>query len=352
MEKHPPQEPAVATVDTPTAGVSRKTVVRRWLILAAAFALLFWACGAVHDFFEKLDGGPVRSAADYRTQEIRTREAGRTAVAGLRPGVGRPGWTQEERSTSCVDDLGADDNGVTRGRPKYEKSLEYARKADYLADLSRLRASWQQHGWKVRNTPDPASSQDTDDRSEPRWPGIRTVADHGIALFMGTDSYTKRPILSADGGCIRYRTEQGVAAREKSGAAASRSPAREGTVTYDDNVRVSIGPVRPVTLPAGTTGDGAPATRAYQVPVIVTNASGAPVELRDGMGSYLHANPGVNWLPDFPAELRSGRPAVVGEGGSTRLEFAFTAEKKPSRLDIKYSPGEFHRSYPWSLSVP
>ncbi|MFI0738371.1 hypothetical protein ACH4PU_09785 [Streptomyces sp. NPDC021100] len=350
MEKHPPQEPTVATVDTPIAGVSHKAVVRRWLVLAAAAALLFWACTAVSDFFENLDGGPVRTAADYRTQDIRTREAGKAAVAGLRPGDGdASGRMSKESSTSCVDDLGADGDGVTRDQPHYTWSLDYARKADYLADLDRLRTSWRRHGWKVEEVPDPEDA----DRPTPRWPEIRTVADHGITLSMGTNRYTNKPVLSADGGCVRYRTDQGVAARETSGAAGGRTPAREGTVTYDDGVRVSIGPVRPVTLPAGTTDDGTPVTHAYQVPVIVTNGSGAPVELRSyDIGSHRNANPGVKWLNGFPAELHSGQREEVGEGESTRLEFMFTAEKKPSHLEFLYHPGELHRPCPWALSVP
>ncbi|MBC2878150.1 MULTISPECIES: hypothetical protein [Streptomyces] len=350
MEKHPPQEPAVATVDTPTAEVSRRTVVRRWLVLAAAAALLFWACTAVSGFFENLNGGPVRTAADYRTQDIRTREAGKAAVAGLRPGdADAPGRMSKESSTSCVDDLGADGDGVTRDQPRYAWSLDYTRKADYLAGLDRLRTSWRRHGWKVEEVPDPGDA----DRPTPRWPEIRTVADHGITLSMGTNWYTNKPVLSADGGCVRYRTDQGVTARKTSGAADGRTPAREGTVTYDDGVRVSIGPVRPFTPPPGGTGDDAPAAHTYLVPVTVTNGSGAPVELRGhDIGSFEHANPGVRRLTGFPAELGSGQPEQVTEGESKRLEFVYTAEKEPSHLEIQYGPGAFHRPCPWTLSIP
>ncbi|MBZ4322408.1 hypothetical protein [Streptomyces huiliensis] len=348
MEKHPPQEPADTPADTPTTDEAGRTVaVRRRLVLLASAALLVWACTAVSGWFEGLAGGSVRTAADYRTQDIRTREAGKTAVAALRPGAGKADWMHKEDSTSCTDDLGFDGDGVTRGRPSYSWTLYYADKADYLADLDRLRTAWRRHGWKVEDTPEPK------DASEPYRPGISTVADHGIALSMGMNPYTRKPFLSADGGCVRYRTGQGVAARKSSGAAAGRSPAREGTVTYDDGVRVAIGPVRPFTPPPGGTGADAPAAHTYRVPVTVTNGSGAPVELRGhDIGSFEHANPGVRRLTGYPAELGSGSPHVVAEGESTHLEFVYTAERKPSHLELQYGPGAFHRPSSWSLSVP
>ncbi|MFH8789269.1 hypothetical protein [Streptomyces roseoverticillatus] len=303
------------------------------------------------DFFENLGGGPVRSAADYRKQDINTREAGRRIISDLRPGVGDGDRMHEEGSTSCVDDLGFDDDGVTRKQPHYTWGLHYSSEADYRADLGKLRAAWAHRGWKT--VEQPADEPLNPDRPTPRWPGIRTTDDHGVTLAIRIDWYTGEPTLSADGGCIRYQRDNGVIARKRTGAGGGKSPARQGTVTYDDGVRLSIGPVQPMPPTPDETGDGTPAAYTYRVPVTVTNLSGAPVELRSyDIGSYAGANPGVTRLSSYPAELNSGGPHLVSEGESTRLEFVYTAKTKPSHLDLTYGPGELHTSYPWRLSVP
>lgn len=353
METHPPQESPDAPVDTPapTAGASRKVVARRWLIGLTAVAGVFWACHAVSGFFEDLGGGPVRSAADYRKQDINTREAGRRVIGDLRPGAGKADGMQEEGSTSCVDDLGFDGDDVTRKQPHYTWGLHYAGEAEYLADLGRLRAAWEHHGWKTEDQP--ATEPANRERPARQWPGIRTTDDHGVTLAVRIDWFTGEPTLSADGGCVRYRRGNGVTARERTGAASGKSPAREGTVTYDDGVQVSIGPVRPMTSTPESTGEGTPDPYAYRVPVTVRNRSGAPVELRSyDLGSYADANPGVTKLSSFPAELHSGGPDRVAEGGTARLEYVFTAKSEISHLDLVYGPGELHTAYPWRLSVP
>ncbi|MGK5642503.1 hypothetical protein ACSNOK_29935 [Streptomyces sp. URMC 126] len=351
MEKHPPQEPTVAAADTPTAKAGPVVVVRRWLVLAAVIGLVFWVSTAAPGFFEDLQGGRIRSAADYRTQDIRTREAGKTTVARLRPGSGKADGMRKEGSTSCVDDMGFDGDGVTRDQPHYVWPLDYAREADYLADLDKVRAAWREHGWEVRDTQE-ETDQDSP-RRERRWPGIHTVADHGITLSMSPDRFTNKPTLSADGGCVRYREEQGVAARERSGAADSGSPARKGTLTYDDGVRVSIGPVRAVTPSPAGEGDAAPAAHAYSVPVTVTNGSGAPVELRSyDVGSYENANPGLRNPVPYSPELASSTPVRVAEGETTHLELVYSADKELSRLRFTFAPGEFHLPYQWALSIP
>ncbi|MBH1938862.1 hypothetical protein I5Q34_32165 [Streptomyces sp. AV19] len=346
MKTSTPQEPTAAT---PTAGVSRKVVVRRWLIGLAAAAAIFWACSAVSGFFENLGGGPIRSAADYREQDIKTREAGRRAIGGLRPGAGNADWMTEEGSTSCVDDLGFDGDDVSRKQPRYEWNLRYAGKAEYLADLGRLRAAWGRRGWKTEDKPAPEPVNP--DRPTLRWPGIRTTDDHGVTVAVGIDRYTGKPVLSADGGCVRYRKDDGVAARERTGAAGGKSPARKGTVTYDDGVEVSMGPARPFTPAPG--GTDAPAAHTYRVPVTVTNRSGAPVDLRShDIGSYADAKSGLRRLTGYPAELGAGGPHRVPEGESMRVEYVFTAETEPSHLELAYGPGEFHTSCTWRLSVP
>ncbi|GHG54258.1 hypothetical protein [Streptomyces griseocarneus] len=354
MEKHPPQKSTLVpaeTEDAPAAPTSRKTIVRRWLIGVTAAGALCWTFSVVFEFFENLGGGPVRSAADFRKQDIRTREAGRQTIGDLRPGTTDRGWIHEEGSTSCVDDLGFDSGSVTRKQPRYEWKLRYAGKADYLADLDKLRSSWEHRGWKTHDKPPPEPLNSHD--KTPRWPGIRTTDDHGVTIAVGIDGYTGSPTLSTDGGCIRYDLDDRVAARKRTGATDSKHPGRQGTVTYADGVQVTIGPVQSVTPTPELTGDATPPAHAYRVPVTVKNRSGAPVELRShDMGSYEGANPGVQRLTSYPSELSSGGPDRVSEGSTTRLEYVFTAETEPSRLELTYGPGEFHAPSTWELSIP
>ncbi|MFI9206069.1 hypothetical protein [Streptomyces sp. NPDC053048] len=331
--------------------MSRKVVVQRWLIGLAAGAAIFWACSAVFDFFETLGGGPVRSAADYRKQDIKTREDGKRVIGGLRPGAGAPDRMREEGSTSCVDDLGFDGDDVTRKQPHYKWGLHYAGEADYLADLDRLRTEWKRRGWTTEDKP-PAKPLNPD-HPTPQWPGIRTTDDHGVTISIGINWYTGKPTLSADGGCIRYKRDARVTARKLTGAAGGKSPAQKGAVTYGDGVQVSIGPVQRITPTPEMTGGDAPAAHTYRVPVTVTNRSGAPVELRSyDIGSYVRGNPGIKRLLSYPSELSAGGPHRVSEGEVSRLEYVFTAETKPSQLDLAYGPGELHSSYEWRLSVP
>ncbi|MFI2078311.1 hypothetical protein [Streptomyces triculaminicus] len=351
MEKHPPQEPTLVPDATPTPGVSRKVVVRRWVIGIATAGVVGWGLWAVSDFLENLGGGPVRSAADFRKQDIRTREAGRQTIGDLRPGVGRADWMREVGSTSCVDDLGFDGDGVTRKQPGYTWELRYATEAGYRADLDKLRAAWEHRGWKTDDKPphEPLNSQDR----TPRWPGITTTDDHGVTITMGVDEYTGKPGLWTDGGCVRYNTEDRVSGRKHTGAAAGGGPGREGTITYDDGVRVSIGPVESIKPTPEMTGGAAPAAYTYRVPVTVTNRSGAPVELRShDIGGYEGANPGVERLTSYPSELAGSEPHLVSEGDTTRLEFVYTARTKPSHLELVYAPGGLHASYTWKLSIP
>ncbi|MGX8903898.1 hypothetical protein ACR820_01205 [Streptomyces netropsis] len=303
------------------------------------------------DFLEDLQGGPVRSVADYRKQDIKTREAGRRAIGELGPGAADANLERGEDSTSCVDDLGFDRDGVTREQPRYEWGLRYSSKADYLADLGRLRTTWEHRGWKTYDVPPPEPPNR--ESALPDWPGIRTTDDHGIAIRISLDWYSGKPTLSTDGGCIRYDRDDTVTARKRTGAADGRWPRREGTITYGDGVQVSIGPVQPITPTPEMTGDAPPAAaHTYRVVVRVTNRSGAPVELDSrGIGSYKGANPGVKWLAGYPAELQTGSRNEVAEGMSTRLEYVLTAQAKPAHLEITYGPGKLHTRYLWLLSV-
>ncbi|MFI9723852.1 hypothetical protein ACIHFE_30050 [Streptomyces sp. NPDC052396] len=234
---------------------------------------------------------------------------------------------------------------MTRHEPHYEWDLHYAGKADYLAGLGKLRTAWGHRGWKVHDTPPPEGS--TPGRPVPNWPGLSTTDDHGITIAIYLDEYTHTPTLSTSGGCIRYDRDDGVTARKRTGA--GEQPAREGAITYDDGVQVTIGPIQAITPNPGMKDEGAADGHTYLLPVIVTNRSGAPVELRDGIGARKGANPGVRWLPGY--SLLPGGPATVPEGSSTRLETVFTAQTLPSHMNISYQPSELHASYDWQLTT-
>ncbi|MEU2855065.1 hypothetical protein [Streptomyces syringium] len=332
--------------------MSNRVVVRRWLIILAVIGAIGWTCSIVSDFIEKLEGGPVRSVAAYRKQDIRTREAGSKVIGELRPGAAYTDVGSEEASTSCVDDLGFDKGGVTRDQPSYTWGLSYFSKADYLADLGKLRSAWELQGWKTHDIP-PAESQNPE-RPIPAWPGIRTTDDHGIAISIGIDSYSGHPTLSTDGGCIRYDRDDKVTARKRVGAASGKRPAREGTLTYDDGVQVSMGPVQSITPTSEMTGGAPPAAHTYRLIVTVTNRSGAPVELNSyDLGGYGRAAQGVKLLDGYPTGgFYASSQDEVASGNSRRLEFVFSAPVKLSTLNLEYGPGSLHGSYLWLLSIP
>ncbi|MCA6090906.1 hypothetical protein LE181_01760 [Streptomyces sp. SCA3-4] len=351
MDTQTPQEPVPGTADTPAGStVSRKVLVRRWLTAVAAAGAVGWACCAVSDFFEELGGGPVRSAAHFRGQDINTREAGRKVLGQLRPGM----WVSEIREghggTSCVDDFGRYQDGVTRKQLDYEWSLDYSSKADYSADLAKLRSAWEERGWKVHDTPPPETLNP--DKPVPDWPGIRTTDDHGVTIAVRLDWFTYKPVLSADGGCIRYDSDDGVPARKRTGAATGKRPAPGGTITYKDGVQVTIGPVQRITSTPEMTEAGASAAHTYRIPITVTNRSGAPVKLGLGAGGYAGANRGVTWLPGYPKELFQSSPATVPEGGSLQMDEVFTARTLPESLRMSYQPSDLHAAYVWRLSTP
>ncbi|MGI5528372.1 hypothetical protein ACQEVX_13440 [Streptomyces syringium] len=303
------------------------------------------------DFIENIEGGPVRSAAAYRKQDIRAREAGRNAIGELRPGAAYVDGGREEDGTSCVDALGFDKGEVTRHQPSYKWGLSYSSKADYLADLGKLRSAWELRGWKTHDIP-PAESKNPE-RPLPAWPGIRTTDDHGIVIRIAIHWYTGDPTLWADAGCIRYDRDEKVTARKRLGAASGKRPGREGTLTYDDGVQVSMGPVQSITPTSDMTRGAPPAAHTYRLIVTVTNRSGAPVELDSfDLGGYGRGTPRVELLNGYPVGLNGDSEGEVASGTSRRLEFVFAAPAKLSSLNLEYGPGSLHGSYLWLLSVP
>ncbi|MGV9345353.1 hypothetical protein ACWDSD_11205 [Streptomyces spiralis] len=167
------------------------------LIGMAIVALL--AFGAVA--CQSLEGGPVRSAAAYRERVAETRRAGERALGDLNPVPTQAGTADEVGSTSCVDDFGFDDAGVTRDEPTYKWELEFPSRAAYNSAVDDLRRTWTARGLKVIDLP-------AQPRGEPGagLHGIRTSDEQDIQLSFAPDYFTGRPTIQADGGCIRHET--------------------------------------------------------------------------------------------------------------------------------------------------
>ncbi len=186
----PTAEPAVSEV------VSRRVIVFRWMILLGTVALIGWAAITVHDFFQDMAGGPIRTAPEYRERDIKTRQAGKRTVAQLPAGVGNPDhFGKGYGSTSCVDDFGFDDTGVTRDQPTYEWSLSFSGRDAYLTQLKEIRTAWEHRGWKVRDV----AARDSG------LPGIKTTNPDGIIIALAPDWDSDDVFLRTDGSCIRHQ---------------------------------------------------------------------------------------------------------------------------------------------------
>ncbi|MFF4017758.1 hypothetical protein [Streptomyces sp. NPDC001843] len=157
---------------------------------------------------QSLAGGPVRSDAEYRERVAQTKEAGQRTVRALTPAPEEasepPGRTLDETaetdgSTSCVDDLGVDDDGVTRDEPVYHWELTFTGTDDYRAAVGHLRRQWKRQGLTVKDVPAPG-------KGEPGagLPGVTATDDQGIELSFRPDWYSGKPVVRADGGCVRH----------------------------------------------------------------------------------------------------------------------------------------------------
>ncbi|MFI1203569.1 hypothetical protein ACH4VR_29755 [Streptomyces sp. NPDC020883] len=161
--------------------------------------------------YESLEGGSVRSAADYTQHAAATKEAGERAIRQLMPApylAGTlPGATLEDTvrfddsSSSCVDDFGTDHDGVTRNQPTYSWKLGFDSPRDYLAAISHLRARWVKRGIPVKDIPAPKKGT-----PGAGLPGI-SATEGGIELSFGPEWATGALTMRADGGCIRHYGE-------------------------------------------------------------------------------------------------------------------------------------------------
>ncbi|MEU5599068.1 hypothetical protein [Streptomyces sp. NPDC020298] len=192
--------------DTPAASPRPFLHGYRTITLIGAFFVAIIGFGAYA--CESLEGGPVRSDAEYRERVAQTKEAGQRTVRALTPAPDEasepPGRTlddiaETDGSTSCVDDLGVDDNGVTRDEPIYHWGLTFAGPDDYLAAVGRLRRQWKRQGLTVKDVPAPG-------KGEPGagLPGVTATDDQGIELSLRPDWYSGKPVVRADGGCVRH----------------------------------------------------------------------------------------------------------------------------------------------------
>ncbi|MFQ6146500.1 hypothetical protein ACLMNJ_26075 [Streptomyces seoulensis] len=166
------------------------------LISASLVGLLAWGAAAC----QSMEGGPVRSAAEYAERAAETRRAGDQTLNGLAPAPVQKGTAEKQASTSCVDDFGFDDAGVTRDEAAYEWRLDFASGGDYRSAVDHLRATWTDRGLKVT---DVAAQQPTG-HSGAGLPGITTTDEHGVELSLVPDYYSGEPVVRADGGCVRH----------------------------------------------------------------------------------------------------------------------------------------------------
>ncbi|MFD8223087.1 hypothetical protein ACFV16_02810 [Streptomyces massasporeus] len=103
-------------------------------------------------------------------------------------------YADRQSSTSCVDDFGFDDTGVSRDEPVFTWGLDFAGD-DYRAALESLRNTWREDGRTVEELDN----------------GIAATLDNGIRVTLHLGYYDHQPELRAQGTCMRYRDTYGDA---------------------------------------------------------------------------------------------------------------------------------------------
>ncbi|MEU2587881.1 hypothetical protein ABZ612_34280 [Streptomyces avermitilis] len=190
-----PSNPPVKPVRSVSRG--RLAAVLAALVLIALLAFLAHA-------WESFEGGPVRSTAQFSEHVMATRQAGEDVYDQLSPIPLNQAYAEKEGSSSCVDDLGFDDTGVSRDEPIYTWHLDFTSRRDYLAAVVHLKADWTREGRTVKDIPAPAAGE----RGH-GLPGISTTDDNGTELALRPDYFTGEPVIRAEGTCMRYHDEYG-----------------------------------------------------------------------------------------------------------------------------------------------
>ncbi|MEU1458833.1 hypothetical protein [Streptomyces avermitilis] len=180
------------------------SVSRGWLAAVLAALVLIALLAFLAHAWESFEGGPVRSTAQFSEHVMATRQAGENVYDQLSPIPLNQAYAEREGSSSCVDDLGFDDTGVSRSEPIYTWHLDFTSRRDYLAAVDHLKADWTKEGRTVKDIPAPAAGE----RGH-GLPGISTTDDNGTELALRPEYFTGEPVIRAEGTCMRYHDEYG-----------------------------------------------------------------------------------------------------------------------------------------------
>ena len=170
-------------------GMKSKIVVP---VLGIALVALF---GLTAKGCEAIQGGPVRSTEEFRDHVRATTRAGEDVYRALSPAPAQEPYASQQGSSSCVDDLGFDESGVSRDEPVFTWDLDFATDDDYRVALASLRNTWRTEGRTVEKVDN----------------GIATTLDDGIRITLHLGYYDHKPELRAQGTCMRYRDSYGDA---------------------------------------------------------------------------------------------------------------------------------------------
>ncbi|RVU24473.1 hypothetical protein EOT10_15830 [Streptomyces antnestii] len=178
---------------TPTSPAKPRLFTRGQLTATVMAVLLVALLGFTAKACESVEGGQVRSTAEFKERVKATQQAGEDTYTALAPAPLQEPYAHKEGSTSCVDDFGFDDAGVTRDQPIYTWGVEFDDRDGYLTALANLKADWKEQGRTVRDIAPQAG-----------LPGISTTDAHGTQLTLAPDYYTNKPVIRAEGTCMRY----------------------------------------------------------------------------------------------------------------------------------------------------
>lgn len=190
-----PSNPPVKPIGSVSRGQLAAVLAALVLIALLAFLAHAW---------ESFEGGPVRSTAQFSEHVMATRQAGEDVYDQLSPIPLNQAYAEREGSSSCVDDLGFDDAGVSRDEPIYTWHLDFTSRRDYLAAVVHLKADWTKEGRTVKDIPAPAAGE----RGH-GLPGISTTDENGTELALRPAYFTGEPVIRAEGTCMRYHDEYG-----------------------------------------------------------------------------------------------------------------------------------------------
>ncbi|MGC9497547.1 hypothetical protein [Streptomyces sp. WG7] len=258
---------------------------------------------------ETIQGGPVHRPEEFRDHVRATTRAGEDAYRALSPAPAKEPYASRQGSTSCVDDLGFDDTGVSRDEPIFTWDLDFASDDDYRAALASLRVTWREDGRTVEKV-DNGITATLDDgirvtlhltsattTASPNCEPRARVCATGTTTATHTNTCTT-PTETGRSTNTSGRTERAGAAARTPGDTTAVSAERVYTVGTAEQPRVGRED-RGTSVSSGAAGGTLPRRRGGHV----------PCRLLDSRTDCTHRPRSSPWRRTSPVSVGSASPA-------------------------------------------